>query len=153
MSAMVVHRKSVELPALTATLRPMRGMRAHWSIGWVLATIAMVASGCEPRAAQDPLTALNTPWVTGSQHLQAMEKLDATAPMDKQTLAALKNIVSRDSYSLTVREAALERLAARDLNELKTTIRRTLPRSANGAWITRVSQIIAQRGWADLSPA
>ena len=118
-----------------------------------LCLVAMLWGCASDQVKSDPIATLNAPSLTGYQHNKAMEALDATAPNDPETLKALHNVVSRDYYSLGVREAALNRLAERDLDNLKRTIRNTMPRSESPGWIERCSQIIAERGWTDLSPA
>lgn len=117
-----------------------------------LAFLILVA-GCASPTQTDPVAALASPSLTGGQHRRALQALDQTPPDDPATLDALSRVVSQDGYTIEVREAALERLAQRDLERLKAAIRRTLPRTAAWGWITRLSQIIAERGWTDLSPA
>lgn len=109
--------------------------------------------GCASQPDPDPLKTLSGPSITGTTHVRAMEQLDETAPNDPQTLKVLHTIVARDTYSIDARTAALNRLAERDLDNLKRTIRQWLPRAESWGWIIRCSEIIAERGWIDLSPA
>jgi hypothetical protein len=110
-------------------------------------------AGCGLRTEQDPLKALQQPSITGNEQIRAMQKLDISAPDNPSTLQALHAIVAKDGYPPQVREEALNRLAERDLEGLKVTIRRSLPQSKSWSWVERVSQIIADRRWIDLTPA
>lgn len=81
-----------------------------------------------------------------------MEMTDAT-PQDPGRLAALHRLIWVDGYTPDIREQALERLERDDLANLKITIRHRLPRLDAWLWLTRLSEIIAERGWTDLAPA
>lgn len=133
----------------------MNVRRIRWLHAWlVVMAVAVIVGGCGPeRAEVDPLGTLRTPSIMGSQHIRAMEALDASAPDDPETLKALHDVVRRDVYSVPAREAALDRLAQRDPENLKRTIRQSLPRSESWGWVVRCSEIIAERGWPDLSAA
>ncbi len=121
----------------------------------VLAIIALLLiSACTASQAElDPLAALQSKTLTGSDHIRAMEVLDASAPNDPETIKALNDVVGRDSYAVAAREEALNRLVHRDLAGLKSTIRQTLPRSKSWDWVQRCSEIIEEHDWKDLSPA
>ena len=108
--------------------------------------------GCATGPDPDPLGTLSDPSL-GRQQIRALETLDTSAPNDPATIKALEDVIARDGYRMDVREAALDRLAQRDLAAAKLTVRRSLPVSKSWPWITRVCQIIAERGWVDLSPA
>lgn len=113
-----------------------------------------MSPGCaSTQSESDPLTALKSSSLLGYQHMRAMETLDATAPNDPETIKALHDVVRRDMYQVPTREAAVNRLAERDLENLMRTIRQTLPRTESWGWVVRCSEIIAERGWVDLSPA
>ena len=122
-------------------------------IPYVLWLMTFQLVGCAAPNDPDPLKTLSGPSLTGTSHVRAMEQLDQNAPSDPQTLKTLHNIVARDAYTVDARTAALERLAERDLENLKRTIRQSLPRSESWGWIIRCSEIIAQRAWIELSPA
>ncbi len=85
-------------------------------------------------------------------HMAAMEELDV-APMEESYIKALQRAVWRPGYTVDVREAAVMRLAERDLEGLKRTLRQQLPRMAAWAGLTRLCEIIAEQGWEDLTPA
>jgi hypothetical protein len=119
----------------------------------VTCVIIGFSTGCASPNDADPLKTLSGPSLTGSTHVKAMEALDETAPNEPETLKVLHTIVARDTYAVDARTEALNRLAERDLENLKRTIRQSLPRTESWGWIIRCSEIIGERGWIDLSPA
>lgn len=119
----------------------------------VAAMIVVAAlSGCDftPKI-DDPIATLQDPEAGRRSVLRAMELTD-TDPMNEDRLAALHGMIWRSGYQLEVREAALDRLAETDLETLKVTLRQRLPRLTEWGWLTRLSEIIAERGWKDLTP-
>lgn len=98
------------------------------------------------------MVSLRDPGQSPRAHLGAMEELDAQ-PDDEAYLNALKRLMWYPGYTVDIREAALERLEQYDLDGLKRTIRQYLPRISAWQWRTRLSEIIAERGWTDLTPA
>ena len=86
------------------------------------------------------------------RQMAAMEVLDR-APSEPAYLQQLHQVIWRSGYALRVREEALERLERHDLEGLKRTIRQRLPRLATWPWLRRLCEIIADRGWVELTPA
>ncbi|UCD73765.1 MAG: hypothetical protein JSV91_08185 [Phycisphaerales bacterium] len=84
--------------------------------------------------------------------IAAMEAMDV-APPSETYLEVLHRIVWYPGYNVEVREAAVNRLADYDLPGLKTTLRRRLPNMAALEGRKRLCEIIAERGWIDLTPA
>jgi hypothetical protein len=115
-----------------------------------------LAAGCtSPIAVDDPQAArevLASPGGSGRKHLGAMQTLDAQ-PDKEEYFKQLLAIMYRPGYTIEVREAALTRLAAYDLDALKRTIRQRLPRMGARGWHDRLCILIAERGWVDLTPA
>jgi hypothetical protein len=120
--------------------------------GLLLASIALGAFGCAPTPIENPLQTLRTVDSGPRAQIMAMEALDA-APEDEAYLEALHRAVWRPGYTVTTREAAVRRLAEHDLDGLKVTIRRYLPRMTAWEGLTRICEIIADEGWDDLTPA
>jgi hypothetical protein len=113
---------------------------------------AAVVRCTSPIAVEDPIAALRDPGVGPRQHLGAMLELDRS-PGDPQYLAALHEVLWNVGYLPGTREQALERLAAHDVAGLKREIRNRLPNLGARAWQERLCELIADRGWTDLSPA
>lgn len=115
---------------------------------------AIFLCSCESMpSASDPISTLKNPAASGRQQQAALASLQRNPAEDPATNQALASVVSSDKHTPDIRVASLNELAERDLPALKTAIRRSLPRSTSWAWITRASQIIAERGWIDLTPA
>jgi hypothetical protein len=81
-----------------------------------------------------------------------MEMLDIAGD-DPAYEEALLRAIWVDGYTVEVREAALVRMEQRDLEALKRTIRQKLPQLGAPRWRDRLCEIVAERGWVDLSPA
>ena len=113
-----------------------------------------VAAGCSSNSKKDanPVETLNTPTVTTSDHIKAIDEAEGSMD-DPEVVASLYRVLWKPGYSITVREAALVKLEQHDLDGLKKSIRQNLPREDSWGWLTRVCEIIAERGWVDLSPA
>ncbi|MHC4209872.1 MAG: hypothetical protein ACYTE6_00915 [Planctomycetota bacterium] len=112
----------------------------------------LVAGCTSPVPVDDPQAALAQPNLSMRKHLGAMEALDAQ-PDDPAYVQELSRIIYRPGYTVNVREAAFERLAAHDPEALKKTIRQHLPRLGARAWHARLCELIAQRQWTELTPA
>ncbi len=82
-----------------------------------------------------------------------MIQLDEQPPDDSAYEDALLEIIWRPGYTIDIREAAFARLEQRDPEELKRTIRQRLPQMNAWQWNERLCEIIADRGWIELSPA
>ncbi len=114
---------------------------------------ALVLAGCQTtESLADPLGTLINDQHGPRKHIAAMEALDA-APSDEAYLKALHRTVWKPGYTVDVREAAVDRLIQSDLDGLKRTLRQQLPRMTAWQGLTRLCEIIAEQGWADLSPA
>jgi hypothetical protein len=87
-----------------------------------------------------------------TRQIAAMRTLDVE-PENDEYIEVLHRIVWAPGYTVEVREAAIDRLAERDLDGLKTTIRRKLPNMNALQARRRICEIIAERGWVELTPA
>jgi hypothetical protein len=118
------------------------------SIGAVL-----LAAGCSATPTiSDPVAVLAAPESGSRRHLQAMEQLDPDDP-GEDAIAALHRMIWQPGYTPEAREAAVDRLAAIDLPALQRTLRLQLPRMVAWEGLTRLCEIIAERGWIELTPA
>jgi hypothetical protein len=123
---------------------------------WVLLLLTMSAAlgGCDiSPTVEDPVTTLNSPSLTGAQHTKALELLAETPADDEQANRALERAIGNEGYTLPIREQALDLLARRNLAQAQRTLRLTLPNAKAWAWVERACQIIAERGWTELTPA
>ena len=120
----------------------------------VVAFAALASSGgCGgPVKVADPRASLRDPGQSPRVHLGAMAALDAD-PTDEAYLEALHRMVWFPGFTISVREEALKRLEMHDPEGLHRTIRQYLPRLSAWQWLTRLCEIIADRGWTDLTPA
>ncbi|MHC4446966.1 MAG: hypothetical protein ACYSXF_04065 [Planctomycetota bacterium] len=98
------------------------------------------------------MSELETPEASQRRQLAAMAVMD-TAPPDPAYIEALHRIIWRPGYTVTVREAALNRLIAADPEGLQRTIRQHLPRLTAWAWLTRLCEIIVEQQWIEQTPA
>jgi hypothetical protein len=115
----------------------------------------MVLTDCSTAVkVDDPLAELELTGTPPVRHEAAMAVLDAD-PRSPEYLAALHRMIWKPGYAVASREAALVRLAAADLDELKRTIRQRLPQMSSGmwAWLKRLCEEVANRNWLDLTPA
>lgn len=121
---------------------------------WMPLSLILLAllAGCQPSKITDPVAVMQSPNESPRRLERAMEMTDAS-PQDPGRLSALHRIIWVDGFTPDIREQALERLAADDLENLKVTIRQRLPRIDAWLWLTRLSEIIAERNWTDLAPA
>lgn len=126
--------------------------------------LLLVLSGCGSSVAvEDPQAVLADPQAGSRRHLVAIQALsdqaadpgsaDPSAPAAVSCLAALHEVLWEPGYALAVREEAFLRLEALDEAGLKRAVRTGLPSLRNRAWQERLFQMIADRGWTDLSPA
>lgn len=113
--------------------------------------LTFACAGCGQRTEPDPVIALGSTELTTTEHERAMEKLDA-GPHDAAAKKALEAVISRPGYTVKVREKALGLLASWDEQDAKTTLRRSIPNSEAWEWKARVSQIVVERNWIDLTP-
>lgn len=104
---------------------------------------------------KDPMADLNATDISTRRQYTAMEMLDAET--DSQTqheyIETLKRIVWRPGYTVGVREAAVDRLETLDTEGLQRTLRQHVPNLNAWEWLERVCEIIADRGWVELTPA
>jgi hypothetical protein len=119
-------------------------------------SILTLLSGCSPVTVDDPVASLTRPDQSPRVHAAAIDALSAR-PMSDDEVTLLRGIIHRPGYVVDVREAALGALAVDHQPELFATIELHLPRigaEPMGAllWRTRLCEIIAERGWADLTP-
>lgn len=85
-------------------------------------------------------------------HTAALQTMDMQ-PGDPENVKALHELMWRPGYIQSTREAALNRLAEWDQENLKRTIRQRLPNMRAWGWHERLCEILAERGWVDLTPA
>lgn len=122
--------------------------------GMIGAALTLFAASCasEPRTGEESLQTLSQPSMTSGEQMRAMEEIEGSMD-DPAVVAMLYRVMWKPGYTQTIREAALVRLEQHDLDGLKRSIRQNLPRETAWGWLTRVCEIIADRGWIDLSPA
>lgn len=106
--------------------------------------------GCAPTAQGDPYEVLAKSSLTGSSHLQAIESMSMDNP---EAMKTLDKVMWQPGFTVEVREAALDKMAAVNLDAVKRSIRQHLPPTTAWAWKVRVCEIIAEQNWVDLTPA
>lgn len=121
-----------------------------------LACFVLAGLGCaSSRPIEDPAAELATPLQTPSVYLAAID-IVRERPLTDDELQALRGMMYQPGYVPSVREAALDLLAEKNPEALKATIEIRLPQmvgpSAPIQWRERLCEIIAERGWRDLSP-
>lgn len=122
------------------------------SVGALCLAPWLFITGCQPSPIDDPIAVLRNPGESPRRLVRAMEMTDA-APTEGERLEALHRMLYMDGFTTDVREQALNRLAEVDLDNLKRTLRQRYPRLEAWSWLTRLSEIIVERRWADLAPA
>lgn len=128
-------------------------LNAARRFGATLLALLLGAGGCAtPVRVDDPMTALRTVDTGPRVQVAAMVELDQT-PDDPAYREALARAVWLPGYTVTTREAAVERLREYDLDLLKLTLRRQLPRMTAFQGLTMLCEVIAEADWTDLSPA
>jgi hypothetical protein len=134
---------------------PLRsGRRSMTGAGPLIVLTLAIAACSGPVIVDDPLTELRRVPNSPRRQIAAMEQLDQTeAETSKTYVEALEGVIWRPEYTVEVREQALERLERIDPEGLQRTIRQRLPQMTAPRWLERLCQIIADRGWVDLSPA
>jgi hypothetical protein len=119
-------------------------------VGGLLMTLTACTS--QRQKDDDPIQTLSTPSITTGAHMRAMGAVEGSMD-DPAVVDALYRVLWKPGFQLSVREAAFIKLEQQDVEGLKRSIRQNLPREEAWGWKTRVCQIIAERGWVDLSPA
>ncbi len=122
------------------------------SLRWIAVVGLVAGASCGPIRIDDPIAELGAARANPRRQMAAMEVLDR-GPSEPAYLQQLHQMVWRPGYALRVREEALERLERHDLEGLKRTIRQRLPRLASWPWLRRLCEIVADRGWVELTPA
>jgi hypothetical protein len=117
--------------------------------------LALGVCACTATKVENPLAALGQTDEPPRVHRAAMDALDS-APSDAPERAeyhqALRRMLWQPGYTPEVREEALRRLETRDLEAVKRTIELRLPTLTALEWRRRLCEVIAARGWNDLSP-
>lgn len=114
---------------------------------------SLALAGCTVTVTvDDAMSELETPAASQRRQLAAMAVMD-TVPRDAAYIKQLHRIIWKPGYTVTVREAALDRLIEADPEGLHRTIRQRLPRLTAWAWLSRLCEIIAERQWVELTPA
>lgn len=130
--------------------RPINGLLT------AILAAGLACPGCGPSTGtaviDQPITVLESTGEPMRVYLAAMSALDAT-PSDPAYLETLHRMVWRPGYLPAIREAAVDRLADRDPEGLARTLRQRLPQMTAWAGLTRLCEIIAERGWTHLTPA
>jgi len=139
-------------PLRPAPSRRSLRRRAAVALGTVLAGLL---GGCSagPDAIDDPAATLADVERSTSRHLAALDAVAATPDPDQATLDVLHRLLWVPGYTNEARERALEVLEIEDPEGLQQTIRQRLPRLTNWSWLTRLSEIVAERGWRQQTPA
>ena len=132
-----------------AVLGPLPALLAGALLAWS-PLIAGCASGPEP--IDDPVAVLEDPDRSNRAHLAALEVLESQPPDDASN-ELLKRMIWASGWSIEVREQAVDLLAERDHDALQTTIRQRLPRTVSWPWLTRLCEIVGERGWSEQTPA
>ncbi|MCA9290974.1 MAG: hypothetical protein KDA25_07590 [Phycisphaerales bacterium] len=127
--------------------RPLVGLGALL----VAVGVGLLAPGCGPQAAHDPMTTVNTLELSPRRYEAAMTALDAE-PRNPEYLRALRRFISDPGYTLATREAAFLRLERHDPAGLHEQITLALPRLTAIQWRRRLCELIAERKWTDLAP-
>ncbi len=122
---------------------------------WPLALLIVgPLAGCQQKAIEDPLVQLQTPAQRDVRYLRSMELLDADPAVDDAAYDdALVRMMVAPGYSVRAREAALDRLAERDLPRTLEAINLNLAKLPAGPWRERLCAIIGERGWKACTPA
>jgi hypothetical protein len=122
---------------------------------WLWCSVGMIGLvGCGgPAKINDPIAELQTKPNSLSRQLAAMDAQDAIDPTREEYLAVLHRMIWAPGYTVDARDAALQRLAVRDEEALKRTIRNHFPNMNALEGRRYLANEIARRGWADLTPA
>jgi hypothetical protein len=112
---------------------------------------AWVAGCASDLRVGDPRAALADTHALPRTQIAAMEALDESP--DEQYLEQLHGLIWKPGYTPQVRLAAFERLERHDLEGLRRTIRQRLPQLTAYEWLQDLCAMIADRGWAELTPA
>lgn len=137
-------------------INPLPLIQRHTCDRWlpklgVLAAVMLVAGCASSVSVDDPIAELSTPSSFPVRQIAAMNMLDEQP--SEAYLAQLHRVIWVPGYTVEVREEALNRLERLDPDGLHRTIRQQLPRMTMWGWLTRLSEIIGERGWRELSPA
>jgi hypothetical protein len=115
--------------------------------------ILFLLAGCAtPVPVDDPVGMMGNVNLGPRDHLAALQTMDMQ-PDNPEYHAVMHEVMWRPGYIVSTREKALDRLAERDLDNLKRTIRQRLPNMRAWGWHERLCEIVAERGWDDLTPA
>ncbi|TVQ57066.1 MAG: hypothetical protein EA377_01320 [Phycisphaerales bacterium] len=116
-------------------------------------TLAMFSVGCATTVPiEEAMGELRDPNNSPGRQVAAMNALDTT-PEDEAYREQLHRLMYVPGYTVAVREEAFKRLEAIDPEGLKRTIRQRYPRLNMPGWSQRLSELIADRGWVELTPA
>lgn len=126
-----------------------------WNLARVVVVLSMLLSitGCAtPVPVADPIGMMSDVNLGPRDHLAALQTMDMQ-PDNPEYIKVMHDVMWRPGYIVSTRELTLDRLAERDLDGLKRTIRQRLPNMRAWGWHERLCEIIAERGWTDLTPA
>jgi len=115
-----------------------------------------VLTGCaiDPRSRiDDPVAELNAPNRAPRVHMTAMDMAASDPAKRKAYVEALRELIWKPGYTVEVREAAFDRLKDIDVDALKQEIRWRMGHISAWNWLKRLSALIANNNWKDLSPA
>jgi hypothetical protein len=135
---------------------PLRFIRPHafiirLAILSSLAAFTTVGGCASSITVDDPIAELSSTTAFPSRQIAAMNMLDEQP--SEEYLTQLHRIIWVPGYTQPIREEALVRLERHDFDGLQRTIRQHLPRMTMWGWLTRLSEIIAERGWEHQTPA
>ena len=114
---------------------------------------ATVLTGCGPKAMEDPLLVLQTAGDRDANYERAMVLLDEAPSQADGYEDALVQVMFGPGYGVRAREAALDRLAERDLPRTQDAVNLNLAKLPGGPWRERLCAIIGERGWKACTPA
>jgi hypothetical protein len=113
--------------------------------------LVLLLGACASGPIGDPQGVLATPDALPTQHIRAMEQLDA-APTPEY-IQQLKSIVVSTGYVQQIREQAFERLYRLDKRALEEAIEVNLARMTALEWRRTLCERIAELRWTELVPA
>lgn len=119
----------------------------------LVTTAGLLPAGCAELQVENPVAELASPERSPRVHRAALRDLRTADDLSAEELQVLRRMIHRPGFPPRTREAALDLLEERDLAALKETIAFRLPRLGALQWRRQLCEIIADRGWVDLSPA
>lgn len=123
-----------------------------WSWLVVMVVLAVLQGCATPFPIDDPIGTLNETNISPRDHIAALKTMDMQ-PENPEYLKAMHDVMWQPGYIQSTRIETFNRLADRDLDNLKRTLRQRLPQMRIWGWHEWLCGAIAERGWTDLTPA